>query len=118
MSDWRWFRCYNEVVTDRKFRQIAHKLKRTAPEAVGVWIAVLAAANVSEPRGSLNGFGPRDLAETLLMPQERARAYWSAFFDEGLIQLDGVRQWKHRQFDSDSSTERVRKLRLVERELG
>ena len=107
----QWFRTYNEVVTDRKLRRIARLLGEFPESVIGIWITILAAANESTPRGSLNEYDHIDLAESLQMDPNRAKLFWQAFKTAGIISKNGVVNWSFRQFLSDSSKERTAKYR-------
>ena len=115
-----WFRFYVEAVHDRK-------LRRLEPAHRWVWVAVLAATKRSPIDGVLmlserQPLEVDDLADIAAVPVDVAQAALDAFAAVGIVEwLDclsawGVPKWSARQFESDSSTERVRKHRETQKE--
>lgn len=115
-----WFRVYTELLDDRKIAKIARETKHSRAEIIGVWVSLLALASQSPERGKLliaDGirFELDDLADvTGLEPAaiDNILGYFQAF---GMVEIvDGfysIMNWDSRQFDSDSSTERVSSYR-------
>lgn len=107
-----WFRFYVEAPTDRKIR-------RLKPEHRWVWVCVLCAARTSPTTGELwvapgEPMHIDDLADLASVPVKTAAAAIAHMADLGLINGDTpwtVPAWADRQFESDSSTERVRASR-------
>lgn len=100
-----WFRFYDEAVDDPKVQRLPLLLFRA-------WVNCLCIAKQN------NGILPpiEDVAYKLRVTIPRAETFIQALRDEKLIDLrnDGnleMHNWRERQFESDSSTERVRKHR-------
>jgi len=107
-----WFRFYCEALQDRKLRRLPVVQRWT-------WVAVLAAARQSPQPGLLlvgdDAMNADDLADIAGVSVKDAKASIEAFAATGLIEdVDGVWSvvsWGKRQYDSDSSSKRVRKHR-------
>lgn len=106
-----WFRFYSETTTDRKIR-------RLTPAQRWLWVAILCAAGESPERGRLliaDGvvMTAGELADYADVPRRSVRAAIDAMRALGMlhIDIDGalvVTNWVQRQYESDSSTSRVR----------
>lgn len=107
-----WFRFYVEAIHDRK-------LRRRPPGDRWLWVVLLAVAReADEPGALIIGNGPasiEDLADlAALKPKdvEKALAYFTL---EGMLTDDGSRlvvtKFRDRQFESDTSADRMAKLR-------
>ena len=117
-----WFRFYVEATTDRK-------LRRLAPAYRWCWVAVLTIARKSPRPGWLlvadeaHELAPvtvDDLMDEAALPRRDVEGAMTAFIAQGMVEhttLAGgvgvwrVIHWDDRQFESDSSTERVAKGR-------
>lgn len=107
-----WFRFYCEAMQDRKLRRLPVVQRWT-------WVAVLCAARQSPQPGLLlvgaDAMNADDIADIAGVSVKDAQASLDAFAATGLIEdVDGVWSvvsWGKRQYDSDSSTKRVRKHR-------
>lgn len=114
-----WYRMYNEVLNDPKLKRVAGRTGVAHVTVLGAWAMLLTMASMSPERGRLflaEGipWEQRDLIDELEIPE--AQALLSNFIEIGLLDVgdDGIfsiHQWSSRQYDSDSSTERVRKHR-------
>lgn len=114
-----WFRTYEEIIHDIKIKRIARALGCYRALVIGVWVSLLAYGNESPERGVLRLSDSlvitiEDIFDITDVPVELLDSMLNEFRDKEM--LDGIspmviRNWKKRQFNSDSSTERVRKLR-------
>jgi hypothetical protein len=105
-----WFRCYVEVLTDRKIR-------RLSPEHRWLWITVLGMARMSPVEGMLMVTEDipaevADIAEMAGVTSSSTVAGLKRMVTLGLLQREADRYivpaWDARQYASDRSTERVR----------
>ncbi len=120
-----WCRWYDDVLGDLKFGAIASDTGLPYAQVVGAWSLVLALANASPVRGRLMLAGhkkmtPRNVAETLHVTEAETEALFHTFRDYEMISTDPegfdyITNWDKRQFESDTSTERVRKHREMKR---
>jgi hypothetical protein len=120
-----WFRFHDETVDDLKLHAIAEDLDLPFPWVFGAWAIVLNLANRSSVRGILlvtttRPLTLRNVSETFHVTLHETETVFQAFQKADMLTLheDGVwavTHWSTRQFESDSSTERVRKHRTVKR---
>lgn len=115
-----WFRYYSEAASDIKFNVIAHMCEMSRLEVIGAWTLILCAANASPVRGALyvtlqKRYSNVTVTELVTLPQTKVDALLNAFIEMDMLEIvDGafcVRNWEKRQFESDLSSERVRKYR-------
>lgn len=117
-----WFRFYVEAVHDRK-------LRRLPPAERWLWVATLAAARQSPIPGALmvsvrEPMTFDDLADFAGVPLEVVERAFPRFEQSEMVEHDqnlgawAVKNWADRQYESDTSTERVRKSRSLERSNG
>lgn len=108
-----WFRFYSEAISDPKIR-------RLKPEQRWLWVAVLALARQSPEPGLLlltadQPLGAAEVADAAALPLKATTAGLAELVNLGLLERDGdvwsVRKWAERQYESDTSTERVKKFR-------
>ena len=107
-----WFRFYVEAPADRKVR-------RMKPEHRWVWVCVLCAARSSPTPGELwvapgDPMTVDDLADLAGVPPKVAAAAVAHMVRLGMVAGSEpwtVPAWGDRQYESDSSTERVKKHR-------
>lgn len=104
------------------------KIRRLAPAQRWLWIAVLTFARNSPKPGYLllseGRFGNvsvtvEDLADAAAIPLEEVQKGVQMFIDQNMLHLENdvfvVTNWEKRQFESDTSTDRVRKFREKQR---
>lgn len=107
-----WFRVYTDLTHDPRFR-------RQPLHVRWAWIALLSIARRCTKPGYLiidgDNMTVADLADEAAISIEEAQQSWDYFVSKLLVvsyrgswRVDG---WDRRQFESDSSTERVRKHR-------
>jgi hypothetical protein len=116
-----WFRYYHEAATDTKFDVISMTTGIDWCTVFGAWTKILCIAASSPIRGSLyvtllKRFSNDNVTAMLKFTPEKTMAIMKAFMECDMIDLDEdgayrVMNWGKRQYASDSSTERVRKLR-------
>ena len=122
MADHSWFRAYsNDLLNDKKLKRIATDLGTPLPYVKGAWLDVLCLANESPVRGvlmltSAKRLSDTDVSETFQLPLHETKALLRAFEELEMLGTNGtVTNWDKRQFESDLSTERVRKHREMKR---
>lgn len=107
-----WFRFYNDAVNDPK-------VQRLPPPIFKFWINCLCLASAGAG-GVLPGVV--DLAFSQRLSQKQAENYLNALVLGGLVDQteNGLKphNWDHRQFKSDSSTERVKRFRNAARNVS
>ena len=106
----RWFRHYAGMIRDRKITSVALRSKQTVERAMWVWSALL------ESAAELNDGGrfEVDLAEMaffLRCDEEDIASIMTQLGHFGRINGDQIPKWADRQFESDKSTERVKRFR-------
>lgn len=105
----KWFRLYNEIIDDQKVWDLSDSEFKA-------WVGVLCLASKAEAGGDTK----LTVSETAWKLRLDVSVTLQKLIDRNLVTLrtngDGVEtvfvpKWKKRQFQSDSSTERVRKHR-------
>lgn len=109
-----WFRFYVEAVHDRKLR------RRPASER-WLWVVLLAVARESSCPGVLlignKAAAVEDLADVAALKVREVKSGLDYFIAEGMLESDSegcallVTKWRERQYESDTSAERMAKLR-------
>ena len=106
-----WFRFYHSVANNRKVQLLPARLFRT-------WVNLLRLASENGERGTLPA--PEDLAFGLRTSAEKANIDLERLIEAGLIDRDGdelrMHDWNLWQYESDSSTPRVREHRARKNE--
>jgi hypothetical protein len=107
-----WFRVWNEMPNDPKWRTIARKSQQPIALAIAVYVHMLAQASIAEDRGHITGWKDDDIASALDVETEQVAAIRQAM--QGKV-LDGdlVTGWRKRQPQREdaSSTARVKTFR-------
>ena len=106
-----WFRLYHGTCTDRKILKAEALSGLPRHLVIAAWIAVLEYASAHDERGSIEGIEALDIAVTIGCSEQEAATCLEAMERAGLVAEGRVAAWEKRQFDSDSSTERVRRHR-------
>lgn len=116
-----WFRYYSEVPRDRKLERAAAAAEVSKLTMIGAWSVILCLANDSPIRGKLlvtfqERFTVTDLVTECETDPETMQKIIDALIRYEMLEIDKegvftVKNWDKRQFESDSSTERVRKHR-------
>ena len=120
-SRFTWFRMYSEVLSDCKMDRAASLSGLSHMEVLGAWTGLLCLASDSPVRGFLlltesMPLTQPEIAEYVGTDTETMDAALAAFERLGMLSLDAngvyaICQWAGRQYESDTSTERVRKFR-------
>lgn len=106
----RWYRAYEGTVTDPKLGEAAMVAGCSKSIAIAAWHAILESAASTQDGGRFDTT-PRRVAVTLGEGLPVIEALFSAFNELDMAKDGLVCNWMRRQFESDSSTERSRKLR-------
>lgn len=106
----RWFRHYAGMMRDEKLVSVSVRAKQPVERVVWVWGAILeSAAEIND--GGKYEFDCDGAAYFLRCEGDDIRAVVNALQDMGRLGEGSVVKWADRQFQSDNSTERVRKHR-------
>ena len=107
-----WFRVWNEMPNDPKWRTIARKSQQPIALVIAVYIHMLTQASIAEDRGHITGWKDDDIASALDVETEQVEAIRQAM--QGKV-LDGdlIAGWHKRQPQREdaSSTARVKAFR-------
>ncbi len=115
-----WFRYYSEALHDRKLIRAAEAAEVHKLFMQGAWAGILSLASDSPIRGRLyvtflEPFTKRDIFDELDVDETTGEKLLNALVQFGLLYIENgaycVTNWENRQFDSDISTDRVRKYR-------
>ena len=124
MTPQPWFRCYSEILHDRKIERICRETKTPKAYIMGVWNVLLILANDSPVRGALLltediPLTFDDLALETGLDDETLQEMLDQFQRMQMLAKDEdiyyITNWGKRQYASDSSTERVRQWREKQR---
>lgn len=106
----RWYRAYEGTVTDAKLGEAALIAECSRSVAIAAWHCILESCASAQAGGSYET-NPRRVAVILGESAETVSAVFAAFTELGMLADGAVTAWKHRQYESDTSTERSRKHR-------
>ena len=106
----RWYRAYEGTVTDPKLAEAAMVADCSRSVAVASWHLILENAAVVNDGGRVD-LPSRRIAAALCEPLAVIESLVSAFAAIGLLADSHVTAWKRRQYESDSSADRVRRHR-------
>lgn len=106
----RWYRAYEGTVTDAKLAEVALVAGCSRSVAIAAWHAILESAATCNAGGCFDTT-PRRVAAILCEPLAVIEAIFAEFVTLGMVADGCVAAWKHRQYESDSSTERSRAYR-------
>lgn len=106
----RWYRAYEGTVTDAKIAEAGLIAGCSRSVAIAAWHCILESCATAQ-RGGEYDTSPRRVAVILGEPIATVSALFDAFTELGMLQDGSVTAWKQRQYESDTSTERVRKFR-------
>jgi len=117
----RWYRAYEGLCTDPKLSEVAFLSECSRSIVIATWHAILESAAETQDNGRFET-SPRRVAAILGEPVDTIQAVFDGFSELHMIWAGEVTAWKKRQFESDSSTERVRRhraaLRIVSETAG
>ncbi len=113
-----WLRWYHGTVSDCKWPLISRRSGQSIAVVIAVWAALLECASQSEPRGSIEDFDAESLNVMLGLEDGSVESVVNAMCvgNRPNIQDSVITSWGKRQFQSDLSTERVRKYREKQKE--
>lgn len=106
----RWYRAYEGTVTDAKLAEAALVAGVSRAVSVAVWHALLESAACKNNCGSYDT-NSRRIAAIFCEPLASVEAILAAFDEIGLTEGGSIAAWKKRQFQSDGSSERVKRYR-------
>jgi hypothetical protein len=110
----RWYRAYEGTVTDAKLGEVALVAGCSRSVAIAAWHCILESCASTNEKGRFDTT-PRRCAVILQEPIATIEAVFAEFAALGLIEGSTVSAWSKRQFESDSSRERVKKHRATSR---
>jgi len=110
----RWYRAYAGTVKDDKLAEAAIVAGCSRSVVIAVWHSLLeSAAEVGD--GGRFETTARRVAAVLGEPLATIDAVFMALAEIGMVEDGSIAAWKRRQYESDTSTERVRKHREAKR---
>jgi len=127
MGDYPWFRVYSEILSDRKLQRIRRMTGLRRIEVRGAWLTLLAMANDSPERGCLFWavgvpITEEDIADDLELDVDTTHKLIESFATMGMLHTEHgaltCTNWGYRQYESDSSTERVKAYRARRKSQG
>jgi hypothetical protein len=110
----RWYRAYEGTVTDAKLGEVALVAGCSRSVAIAAWHCILENCASTNEKGRFD-MTPRRCAVILQEPIPTIEAVFAEFAALGLIENNTVSAWSKRQYESDSSTERVKRHRATSR---
>jgi hypothetical protein len=111
----RWFRHYAGMVRDDKLVRAALHSKQSIERVIWVYSAILESAAEINDEGRFD-FDTGEAAYFLRADEDELRTIVASLEACGRIAESRVVRWKHRQFISDSSAERVRRHRAKQKQ--
>lgn len=102
----RWFRSYVGMMRDEKLVRVAMKSKQPVERVVWVWGAILESAAEINENGKYD-IDPSEIAYFLRADEDDIRSILDGLENNGRVNSSVVVNWSDRQFESDSSKERV-----------
>jgi len=110
----RWYRAYEGTVTDAKLGEVALVAGCSRSVTIAAWHCILENCASTNEKGRFD-MTPRRCAVILQEPIPTIEAVFAEFTALGLIENNTVSAWSKRQYESDSSTERVKRHRATSR---
>lgn len=110
----RWYRAYEGTVTDAKLGEVALVAGCSRSVAIAAWHCILENCASTNEKGRFD-MTPRRCAVILQEAIPTIEAVFAEFAALGLIENNAVCAWSKRQYESDSSTERVKRHRATSR---
>ena len=106
----RWFRHYAGMMRDEKLVRVALQAKQPVERVLWLWGAILeSAAEIND--GGRYDLDTAEAAYFLRADEADIKRVIECFVELGRLSADGVAKWRVRQFQSDTSTDRVRRHR-------
>ena len=112
-----WYRAYEEMAEDPKFRVIAKKASTVVPglrgsDAIAIWVSLLTRASRATDRGCIDGYDCESADDHFGIPDGGTSALVAAFEAKGMILGGRISKWEERQPKrEDSSAERMSEKR-------
>ncbi len=123
-----WFRYYNESANDDKIEFISQETGWEYVKVLGAWSILECKASASPRRGSLyvtfqERFSETQISKILRFTETDTKKimFWFTKLEMLEIDEDGgyhLKNWEKRQFESDTSTDRVKKHREKQKKIG
>jgi hypothetical protein len=110
----RWYRAYEGTVTDAKLAEVAMVVGCSRSVVIATWHALLENAATVNDGGRID-IPSRRIAAVLYEPFDTIEGVMLGFETVGILIASEIVAWKRRQYESDNSTERVRKHRASKR---
>lgn len=110
----RWYRAYEGLVTDQKIAEVSLFANCSRSVAIAVWHCLLESAAGAQDHGRFD-VTPRRVAAALIEPIAVIEAVFKELETVGMIKGDIIVAWTRRQFESDKSSDRVRRHREAKR---
>jgi len=112
----QWYRAYVGTCSDPKFTIIARRTGKPRAAIIAIWHALLERACEVDNAGALgDDLDLEVIAATVDETAETVSGVSAAFRQIGMIRDGAIVAWSKRQYQSDSSTARVRKFRQKQR---
>jgi hypothetical protein len=92
-----WFRWWNGSFSDAKFGLVAMRAKRSVPDVLAVWIALLEHAAQCNERGCVTDCRAEEIAWHLRIEGEAVSEIIAAMTDRGMIVDGRIEAWERRQ---------------------
>ena len=92
-----WFRWWNGAFNDAKFGLVALRAKRSVPDVLAVWIALLEHAAQAADRGAIDDCRPEEIAWHLRIEDSAVESIIAAMTDRGMIKDGRIEAWERRQ---------------------
>jgi hypothetical protein len=120
-----WYRSYEDMSLDPKFKVVARRAATSVAgvrvsDAIAVWVNLLERASQASERGTIEGFDGESIDALLDMPEGAACALVDAFREKGMIESGAIAKWEKRQPQrerpNDLSTERTKRFKEKQRQ--
>lgn len=105
----QWFRHYRQANHDTKFRTAARRANQSIERTVFVWWSLCEYA--AGQNGSLDGYDPELDADFLMCDVTAVTACIDGLKSVGVVDDNCIKNWATRQYQSDTSAERMRRKR-------
>ena len=113
----RWYRAYVGTVTDKKIGAVALRSGVSRSVVFAAWHVILESAADANAGGEAK-CDEFDVSAALGEPLEAVQRILVCMAEADMFRDGKVTKWRERQYESDSSLERVRKYREKRKDLG
>lgn len=108
----QWFRSWHGAPTDTKWRMVARRANVPTGHVTAIVWVLLDRASQAEPRGSIAGYDPEEIAAALDLDPDQVVAVISELEAKSVLCDDFFTGWsKHQPMREDGSAERARAWR-------